>query len=396
MFDTLTKNDWTNLLVPRRGLCLSLYMPTPHAGLENFQNPIRLKTLLAESEERLSGMLGNRAEVEEFLHPVRKVLDDGDLWQKASEGLALFRSAEIMTTWRLPVTFGSFAWIGSRFYIRPLLPLIRSDKPYYLLAVSQNGVRLFAGSQWHSSEVQIDSLPGNLAKALNYHQPEWLFEVQSANRVLPGKEGGVFHGQGVASQHQKNDLLAYFRIIDRALHGFLHNRQAPLVFAGVDYLFSIYRQANTYPHLWGKPVDGNPQGLSAADLHRRVSDLLRPYWQRDSIEDVQRIQRARGRSRAATSIGEILQAAAQGRVDALIISVDEPCWGRFESATGHVELRAPLTAGSEDLLDLAAYLTLAHGGRVHAMNSADLGDTHPAIALLRYELPAPVATSTNP
>ena len=289
--DAFTKVDLDNLLAPMPEPALSIYLPTPHAGLDNFQNPTRLKTLLAEAEERLADRLAGGPELESFLRPIRAMLADADLWQSVADGLAVFRSTRGSWSWRLPLAFANSVFVGERFHIRPLLPMLGSDDAYYLLAASQNEVRLFSGSRWELSETQLGSLPASLAEALNYQQPEGLFEVRTVNRSLPGKEGGVFHGQGSATQHLKNDLLAYFRAIDRALHDFLRGRSAPLVFAGVDYLFPIYCQANTYPNLWQEPVSGNPQGLQAGELHRRAAELLEPYWQRDASKDLQRMER---------------------------------------------------------------------------------------------------------
>ena len=49
---------------------------------------------------------------------------------------------------------------------------------------------------------------------------------------------------------------------------------APLVLAGVDYLFPIYREANTYPHLLDKGITGSPEELTIKDLHRQSLSLV--------------------------------------------------------------------------------------------------------------------------
>ncbi len=394
MIDSITKTDLHKLLATADGPCLSIYMPTPHAGLDSFQNSTRLKSLLAEAEKRLSERLGTAA-VDAFLQPVRELVDDDSFWQTMSDGLVLFRSSQALRTWRLPRTFGNYVSVGERFYFKPLLPLIGSDGPYYLLAVSQNEVRLLTGSRWHLSESHLDSLPASLVEALNYHRPEGLCEVRTGNRSLPGKEGGVFHGQGASTQHAKEDQLAYFRVIDRALHDFLRPGNAPLVFAGVGYLFPIYCHANTYPHLWKEPLAGNPQGVHAAELHRRATELLEPYWSRESNLDLERFRQALGSDRASSDLEEILRAAQEGRMEVLLLTLDASRWGRFDETSGHVEFTAAQRPGSEELLDLAAFATLSHGGRVQIVKPADLGDGRPASALLRYGAPKSVAATAN-
>ena len=284
MIDHITKSNLQKLLGPQQGACVSIFLSTPHVGLESFDNPTRLKTLLKDAERRLA-QLNDPSTSTILLQPVREFLADGDRWRNLEDGLALFSSPQVFCSFRLPGPVDNSVWVGERFHIRPLVPFLKPKDRYYLLAVNQNEVRLFEGTRYGLNENQLTSLPANLVAALNLHPPEGMVEARTASHSVHGKEGAVFHGQGAMSEHQKDDLLAYFRIIDRALHGFLHDKHAPLLFAGVGYLFPIYSQANTYPHLWTEPLAGNPQGLSAVELHRRAVPLLEPHWQRQLIKD---------------------------------------------------------------------------------------------------------------
>jgi hypothetical protein len=171
----------------------------------------------------------------EFVEPAQALLTDPLFWKKQSQGLCLFLTGDTLQTWRLPTKFTNFLWIGNRFYLKPLLPSAESDGRYFVIAVSQNQAKLYAGNHDGVAEVHIDTLPKNLTEALHYHQPEGLFQVRSfhttgvhgAARGKSAKEGAVFHGQGGGAEHEKNDIVAYFRIIDRALSEFLREERAP-------------------------------------------------------------------------------------------------------------------------------------------------------------------------
>ena len=390
MIDSLTQRDLQGLAGGHEPPCVSLYMQTDRIDPDARQNAIRLKTLLAESEETLVALGQRRAAAREFLRPVSELLEDRALWADLSVGLALFRSVDSLHVWRLPAAFEPFAWVGNRYYIKPLLPLASHDDRFYLLAVSQNDVRLFEGSRYSLAEVHLSRLPTSLVEALHFHQPEGMFQVRTVSTCVHGKEGAVFHGQGAATEHPKDDILAYFRITDQALHSFLRDKQAPLVFAGVDYLFPIYIRANTYPHLFKQPIIGNPSRANAADLHRQSSDILGPYWLRHQAEDLERIRRAAGTNRVSVDLKEIVRAAHEERIDTLFVASDVEPWGYFDPETGQVELTAPREAGSEELLNSAAAATLAGRGRVYAMKSADLPEARLATALFRYSLtPSP-------
>jgi len=47
-------------------------------------------------------------------------------------------------------------------------------------------------------------------------------------------------------------------------------KKAPLVLAGVEYLFPIYQEANTYPDLVEEGITGNPENLKPEELHDLV------------------------------------------------------------------------------------------------------------------------------
>ena len=385
MIDSLTQGDLQRLAAEQKAPCVSLYMPTLRIGSDALQNVIRLKNLLVEAEERLVAQR-RRADARDFIRPIGKLLEDETLWNDLSSGLALFRCEETLRYWRLPLAFETFVWVGDRFYIKPLLPLATHDDRFYLLAVSQNEVRLFEGSRHDLAEIHPAKLPNSLVEALHFHQPEGMLQVRTVSTAMHGKEGAVFHGQGAATEHSKDDIFAYFRIVDRALHAFLKDKQVPLLFAGVGYLFPIYGRANTYPHLLEEPIPGNVSHSNTVELHRQASKILMPFWHRDDAEDIERFRRAAGTDRVSGDLKEILPAAHDGRIDTLFVASDVESWGRFDRATGHFELTALLEPGGEALLDLAASETLKRGGRVHAMRSTELPEGKLASALFRYSV----------
>ena len=56
----------------------------------------------------------------------------------------MFRTSDFLQTWRVPLAMPHHIWVGERLFLKPLVPLIGRDDPYYLLAVSQNEVRLLS------------------------------------------------------------------------------------------------------------------------------------------------------------------------------------------------------------------------------------------------------------
>lgn len=392
--DTFTRNDLDRLVNSRSGPCVSVYLPTIRTGEQGQQNPIQFKNLLAEAEEQLIAHGQRPVAARELLAPARELLDDVRFWQEQAEGLALFVSPEGLRRWRLPVEFDRFLWVGKRFYVRPLFPLVAADDRFYVLAISQNAVRLFAGTRWTFEELDVAGLPENLPAALHYDRSEGLLEMRSGNSALPGKEGAVFYGQGGAADHHKDDLLTYFRLIDRGLHATLHDKKSPLIFAGVEYLFPIYQRANRYPHLWETPIYGNPELSSKMELHVRAKSLLAPQWEQAEARAAAAFEPAAQAGRASGELEDVLRAAHEGRIATLMVARHAHRWGTFDPSSGAAEASLPGKHSSEDLLGLAAVATYARGGEVFVMDDDKVPGGGAVAAIYRYAI-SPVAAGAS-
>jgi hypothetical protein len=88
-----------------------------------------------------------------LLNPAQERLQDDDFWQHQSDGLAFFLAREFAQSFCLAERFEELAVVEHRFHLKPLFPLISGDGVFYVLALSQNQVRLFHGSRCHISEV---------------------------------------------------------------------------------------------------------------------------------------------------------------------------------------------------------------------------------------------------
>jgi hypothetical protein len=82
-----------------------------------------------------------------------------------------------------------------------------------------------------------------------------------------------------------------------------------------------------------------------------------------------------------------LPAARHGRVDSLFVALGVQKWGKFDAATGGVDIHEERQPGDQDLLDLAAVQTFASAGNVYAVDPAQVpgGERHsPVAAVFRY------------
>jgi hypothetical protein len=163
----------------------------------------------------------------------------------------------------------------------------------------------------------------------------------------------------------------------------------PLVLAGVEYLFPIYKEANTYPNLIDTVIKGNPDWLSAGELHKSAWDIIAPLFQAAQAEAVAQYQQLAGQAseRVADTLEKIVPAASDGRIETLFITPGAQQWGVFNSVTNQIELHSQQEAGDEPLLNLAAVQTYLKGGIVYAVEPAKVPSGTFAAAVLRYPIP---------
>lgn len=369
--DLFTREELKTLLQEHPGPCVSVLMPAHRGGAE--QDPIRFRKLLTEAEKSLIAGGRRSPEARELLAPARELLDDPIFWRNQSDGLALFLAPGFLHCYRLPLALEEQVLVGARFVVKPLLPLLTDDGRFFVLALSQKGVRLLQGTRFHVSEVDLKGVPASLAEALLTHEAKEPFSFYGRRGGAgAGSWGGIFHGHGVGIDDSKEELLHFFQKIDRGLQPLLSKERAPLVVAAVDYLLPIYRKASTYPYLLEAGIEGNPERLSNEELHARAWRLVEPSYRKRMEEAAGLYRRLTGTSRTSGALAEVVPAACAGRIETLFVPAGAPRWGRYDASAGVVEHPRP-EAGDEDLFNLAAVEVLHHGGAVYteALDEAD-------------------------
>ncbi len=387
--EILNKARLEQLMNEDQQRCVSIYLPTHRTGVETQQDPIRLKNQLKEAEKLLSDQGVSTRDVQSMLEPASKLLTDSTFWQHQSDGLAIFLTANSVHHYRLPLNFEELVVVKNNFYIKPLLPLFTGDGQFYILALSQNHIRLLNGTRYSISEVDIAQLAGRMDEVIASDDHQVSLQLHTSG-VVGGKSGDnsvTFHGQGGGSDESaKEDLLRYFHVVDDGMREILQGDRAPLVLAGVEYLLPIYKEANTYPNLIDKVITGNPDLLSANELHKSAWEILGPLFQAAQEEAIALYQQLDGQAseRAARTLEKIVPAAYHGQVETLFVAIGVQQSGAFHPATNAIEIHEQPESGDENLLDLASVQTYLKGGIVYAVEPEKVPGGTNAAAVLRY------------
>jgi len=374
----LSREELRTLIESPQQVTVSIYMPThPTGDIE--QDPIRLKNLLRDAENQL---ISNRADIPDaskLLKPAQQLLSDSYFWQHQGDGLAIFLSPDIFQYYRVPHSFQELVIVAERFHIKPLLPLFSEDGAFYVLAVSQNRLRLLQCTRYYVREVTPEAVPESLAETLKYDQPEKQQQLHTT-----GSGPAIFHGQGAGKDSDRDNILRYFQQINHGLHELLREEHVPLVIAAVDYLHPIYREANTYAHLLEEAIVGNPDELSAEELQERAWAIVQPYFERGRADALEQYSEAASKGLATNDVKQAVLAVYDGRISTLFVATGVQQWGQFDPEHRKIRLYEEIRPGVEDLLDFAAVNTLTKGGIVYALEPEQLPDGSPVAAIFRY------------
>jgi hypothetical protein len=379
-----TMTDLRHLMAVETDTCLSIYMPTDPAAATTDEQRIRFKNLLGAADRAAEARAPRNQALAAAIAEGRRMLENDFFWRHQSDGLAVFMAPGVFLFYRLPVRFEESFSAGTRFAVKPLIPLFMADGRFNILALSQAEIRLFDCTRHAIMEIDLVEAPDGIAESLQYDEKHYQLQFHTGTAAGRGRRPAMFHGHGVGIDDNKDDIRRYMLDVNRGLKGILTDPAVPLVLAGVDYLLPIFREASSYGRVMPEAIIGNPEALKPEELHTKALAIVRPELERGLREAVRRYRELAGRGHTAAGVRAVVPAAAYGRVDTLWVALEERRMGAFERSTGTVTVMEAPGPPAEDLLDLAAVETIKHGGRVFALPREQMPEGDLAAALLRY------------
>lgn len=363
---------------------ISIFLPTHRAGQDAQQDPIRFKNLLREAEKQFLDNGTGPREVSALLQPAQALQDDSIFWNHQRDGLAVFLAEDDFHTYHLPFPVEELLIISQAYYVKPVLPLFMNNGHYFILAISQNEIRLFEGTQHSVGQIDLpEGTPESLEEALGQDDQQRQLQMHT---VQSGGGHGMYHGQGSGKDEQKVWIEQYFNLVDKGLKEIFREQQAPLILAGVDYLLPIYRKASKYAHIMEEGIIGTPEHSRPEELQEQAWPIVETYFRQEMENVMEQYQQIAGTDKATDNLDEIFAAAFNGRVDKLLLSVETPVWGAFDDETGMVTHRSDVQSEENNLalIDFAAMKVLQNGGSIYALSQAEMPTDSPIAAVFRY------------
>jgi hypothetical protein len=208
-----------------------------------------------------------------------------------------------------PVSFSELGMVEPQFYLKPLLPVFIYGGNFYLLALSQNKIRFFSGSRDGLREIFLKEILQSLGEASQSPSEEQSLQFHTRAPSIGQKRAAIFHGQGAVMMRPTNELHTFSSRLIKALTSIWEISVPPFFWTGVEYLFPIYKETNTYPQLRKAEVKGNADEKSLGELHRQVWPFVQKEFDRIIEQEKARCEELLGTAMASNDMKAVVLSA---------------------------------------------------------------------------------------
>jgi hypothetical protein len=376
----LTKNRFEDLANERSNFCISVYIPCERSG-ENKKSRLKLKNKIAETEIQLYQTGLKNKEVDHYVEPLKKLLDDSGFWRHLSDALIIFRNSNHFNYTTQPIDVEEFLMVSDRYYLLPLLSVFNNNDTFFILILSQNNNKLYEATQNEITEIiSEDALPENIEDTVgkDVKQKSLQFRTGHSNSGY-----GLYHGKGDGKDDKEAEIEKYLRDVDKGINALIEGYNAPLIVASVDYLFAMFKEISNYKNIYSIPVSGNHDNEDILLVHEKACEILNPWFEEERQKNKEKYKA--NSDKTLFKIDELIKAANAGSVETLFIEKDKYVWGRMQPDLEKIQIHSKKHPLDFCLLDFAARLTFLKGGKVFREAHDELPEPEsPANAILRF------------
>lgn len=367
--DIPTRSEFTALNDVRSDACVSIYLRTTPVTQGTDASRIELGNLARQAREQLTAVGLDKRRLALLMEELDALADDEEYWRLQANSLAVLATPDNLRTFRLANHLTSMVEVSDRFHLMPLLRAITFPHSAYILALSENAVRL------------VEMHAGLLAATLKIaDMPKSAASAAGKSTLNDRSPSGRIHGL----EGQNVRLQQYARKVDAALRPFLSGRETPLVLAATGRLASVFRAVNSYPHLLPEGIEASPDRISDAELTQATRPVLDAAYARE-LEALKALYENRADDgRATTDISDAARAATFGAVEALLVDMEAVVPGHVDERTGAVSFAENPDANTYGIVDEIAARALSSGARVLSVRRPDIPGQKDLAAILRF------------
>ena len=233
--DKLLGEEILSLQKEKGKICVSIIVPTHRLSPDRRIDKLAMKRAV-ENAKQLIQFRYTVSNVTPLLQSIDALYEAID-FNHNSEGLGLYVSPGLQLSVQFPFPVVEKVIVGDNFEIRDLLYKVNYAKPYFVLQLTQKGVRLFEGSWDELAEIKDNNFPKE-------YKEEYLYEP--ASHGTPGT--GHSHVRNFEKEKSVLEEIRFedfFRQTDKLLNDYLVS-DTPLVLLGTEEELAWFENISTH------------------------------------------------------------------------------------------------------------------------------------------------------
>ncbi|NSC24887.1 hypothetical protein FM076_28510 [Streptomyces albus subsp. chlorinus] len=370
-------NDLTNAVLadlrkPRPYPAVTLVVPTHRTKPDRFQDPVRLRNVIAEAGRRLADDPQVSAAVRNDVMAQLEAAESEIDLVYALDTLVVFAARDEHQFWHLSrSTDTERIVVDDTFLTRNLVAAKAQYRPYWVLTFAEDKARLWSGSGEQLTEEQRYGFPVES-------------ETNLSERERASRTGDFTTG------YRDEAALQHLRAVDAGLSKALENEPRPLLVAGLQHGLSALADVGT--HAAREALAAVPKGglanARASVVFEAVAPARAELLRARGDEALARLGSAIGRNEFVAGIDEVWRAAREGRLALLV--VEEPYRQKVRLVGGHLA-PAPDDAHSDasgevydDIVDETVEAALATEAEVVFVGDGALAEHGRIAGVVRY------------
>lgn len=362
MIEFPSKSQLIDILNREQGRCISILMPTEQSGRATNQNPIRFKNLLRRAIEMAAGL------DDDAVNRLRELADleqDVDFWRHQTEGLAILVCDGFYELVKLGDSVDEAVHLSDHFFVKPFAARACATEQNPILALSWDRARLFVSDGHSAHEISNESFPTTMQQLVLERDPEE--QLQLTSHRARGQGGGpadvaMYHGHGEGEEQIEADRRHYLSRVGQLVTDELYNTGRSLTIVATNEVAGHFSAINDLRI--ANIVQSSPDSLSDSKLLEEITNAVATSATSNGDQFAERVGTALANQQGSEDIREIVKAAMQGKIEALVLGSNECAWGTVDRLSQRVTLHELPQADSIDLHNFAVHETLLASGDV--------------------------------
>ncbi len=361
---------------------VTLYVPTHRDPNHNEEDRIRLGNLIRTVEKKLENVT-DKSTKETILKPLKVMKDDRSLWNQRLEGFCIFANVNQTVVYILQNPVREMAIVGQRFHKKPLIRDFQGLDEYQILALDRHSYSLYEGNRTGFREIPIgENEPRTIQDFLGDEYTEAYLSQSSYGGT---SSGSMFHGHKARKDEVDKDIERYLRQVDQhVMKNYSNISKKPLILFALPEYHTTFKKHSHNPYLIDESIKLSPRGLKESELKKYAWEIIEPRYEARIQKLKDTYHNARQKDLADNNIHSVAKAAAQGRVDSVLIEAYREVPGRIDEDSGRVIERDHRQEKFDDALDDLTDIVISNGGNVYVIPQEKMPSDTGVAAIYRY------------